>query len=176
MSPATATVKPRGDFCPVCERFIGPAAVCPYCDEESARSGMLKVMRRAALILGLAGLALLYVAASHSTIPVMPIENITPMMNFAHVRVVGEVARRPFISRKRGEVDYLSFLVTDRGNELRVTANRDVARTLVERKAVPEKGAWVDVAGTLNISGGGRKKLRLYTADMLTIKGREESE
>jgi len=172
MSQATTT-RLRGDFCPVCERFIGPSDTCPYCGEDSAKSSFLKHLRYAALILGMGGLGLLHFAASHSEIPVTQIEAITPMMNFAHVRIVGKVPRRAYVSRKHGEVDYLSFLVADRTGELRVTAYRDVARALVEQDRVPEKGAWVDVAGTLSIAAGGQVKLRLYTAERLSIKGRE---
>jgi len=176
MSPAIEKARPRGDFCPVCERFIGPQDECPYCGEDSAKSGLLKGLRHASLILAFLGLALLYFAAAHREIPATQIADITPMMNFAHVRVAGKVGRKPYISKRHGKVDYLSFLVEDRTGELRVAAYRDVARELVGSGRVPEKDTWVDVAGTLSVSANGQTKLRLYTVDQLRITGIEDNE
>lgn len=176
MSELSNNQRPRGYLCPVCERFIGPQNTCPYCGEASAKSSLLVGLRRAALILGVLGLALLHLAAAHREIPVTLVETISPMMNFAHVRIVGKVPRNAYVSRKHGAVDYVSFLLDDRTGEVRVTAYHDVAKSLVEQGKVPVRGTWVDAAGTLNVAADGGVKLRLYAAEQLTIKGKEEGQ
>jgi hypothetical protein len=96
---------------------------------------------------------------------------ITPMMNFANIRVAGHVARPPYMSGGK-KAEYLSFLMEDGSGELRVTADGRVARQLIDKGLVPAKGDSVDIAGTVNISADGKMKLRILTAEKVKITER----
>lgn len=156
-------------LCPSCERFIGPADVCPYCGTDSAKSPVLRVLRYAALLLGVAGLAFLYLMVTHRDLPVIKVGEITPMMNFAYVRLAGVVERDAYVVRKKGKVDYISFSLDDGSGQLRVAAYRDIAQALAEKGLVPERGAFVDVTGSLSVSADGRAKLYLRAVEQLKI-------
>ena len=171
----TDPARNRAAFCPSCERFIGPADVCPYCDADSSRPPLLRFMRGLALALALAGVAAMLLLARSADIPTMRAGEITPTMNFAFVRVAGTVARQPYLARGRENVDYVSFLVDDGTGEIRVAANGRSAREMVARAMVPRKGDSVDLAGTVNVGPDGKVKLRLQSADQLQIAGRSAS-
>lgn len=158
-----------GHLCPSCERYIGPADICPYCDADSAKSPVLRFLRYAALALAIVGLGFLYLMVARSEVPVIKVGEITPMMNFAYVRVAGTVDRKAFIGRKKGKVDYLSFSLNDGSGQLRVAAYRNVARTLVEKNLVPKKGVIADVTGSLSVAADGRVKLYLRAAEHLRL-------
>lgn len=145
--------------CPVCERFIGPATVCPYCDETARRPITLKFLRRGSILLAVVGLALLYLMAANKDIPVVSISSVTPTMDHAYIRVVGTVDANARVGRRDGEVDYLSFIVDDGTGRLSVSAYDSRARELAARKCIPRKGDRVDVAGTLSVRASRR---RLY--------------
>jgi hypothetical protein len=163
------TVTTRPAFCPSCERFIGTAGVCPFCDADAARHPALRVLKGASLLLGVAGLACLYMMAAGRDVPVVRIGSVTPMMNFAYARVRGTVDREPYVSRHDGRPDYLSFFVDDGSGRLRVTAYRRVAGRLAGRDRVPLRGAVVDVAGSLRVGADGHVRLTVQAADALRI-------
>ena len=52
----------------------------------------------------------------------------------------GRVTRRPYVGRRDGRVDYLSFPVDDGTGSLRVAAYRDVARVLQDANRLPGQG------------------------------------
>lgn len=161
--------RPRGDHCPSCERFMGPADRCPFCGEDSAKSPALHRLRQAAFLLALLGLACLYLMVTHRELPVVRVADITPMMNFAYVRVVGQVVREPFVGKRNGRVDYCSFQLDDGSGVLRVQASRETAELLAARVSVMGPGTLVDVAGSLNVAAGDEAKLRLQTTAQLHI-------
>jgi len=159
--------------CPSCERFIGPVGMCPYCGSDSARPRSLKILQTAAVVLAGVGLLFLYVMARYREVPLVQIGDITPLMNYATVRVAGTVDRKPYVSKRKGKVDYVSFLVDDGTGALRVSADREVARMLVARDLLPQRGQRVDVTGRLSVTADGRQKLRIQSAGQ--VKG-ERSE
>lgn len=163
------TAAVRGDHCPSCERFIGPADSCPYCGEDSARSPALRRLRTAALLLAFLGLACLYLMATHRELPVVDIQQITPMMNFAYVRVVGRVVREPRVITRDGRVDYCSFMIDDGTGTLRVQAYRRAAERLAGENRLPREGALVDVAGSLSVAAEDAPKLRLQVVEQLRV-------
>lgn len=55
--------KVKGDACPACERYIGTAGTCPYCEVDSPMSAGQRALWLAAWVLGIGGLVLLAVAA-----------------------------------------------------------------------------------------------------------------
>ena len=127
---------------------------------------MLQAIRIAAVLLATVGLALLYVTARHSEPPTVSISEITPVMNFAHVRVVGMVNRRAYISKDRA---YVGFTIEDETGRLRVAAYRDVAKALIENAMLPAAGDRVEVRGSLSVTAESEPKLYLKTTDHLTI-------
>ena len=151
-------------LCPACDRFIGPESTCPYCATEARRAGTWRVLRVAALGLAIVGLVCLYGISILPDMAVVPIGEITPTMNFATVRVSGQVTRRPYIGRSHGEIDYVSFPVDDGTGTLRVAAHRNIARALQTDNRIPAQGSKVDVIGNLRISEGGRIMLYLHSA------------
>lgn len=168
MTPQPAR-RPRGDRCPSCERFIGPADHCPYCGEASAKAPALRYLRAAAFLLALAGLACLTLMVRHRELPVVRVASITPMMNFAYVRVVGRVVHAPYVVNRDGQVDYASFLLDDGSGTVRVQTHRKLARRLVETQSLPPEGALVDVAGSLNVSAEDEPRLRLQAQEQMRV-------
>jgi cytochrome c-type biogenesis protein CcmE len=126
----------------------------------------MRMVRISAVILATAGLILLYLAAKHHEPPLVPIDSITPVMNFAHVRVAGTVSKRPYKSRDGNTV---SFTITDGSGALRVSAYRNVAKALLQDNAsLPAAGDRVELKGSLSISAERTPKLYLKSADHLT--------
>jgi hypothetical protein len=163
----------RGDHCPSCERFIGPAGCCPYCGEDSAAHPFIRRLRLVAFMLATCGLACLVLMAANRDHPVIEVGRITPMMNFAYVRVVGTVIKEPYIGDHDGRVDYFSFMLDDGTGVIRVQAQGETARTLWDEQRIPDPGMLVDVAGSLHVAAGGNRSLRLQTprqVDILTVK------
>jgi len=151
-------------FCPSCERFIGPVDECPYCYADSARNPLLRSIRYGALVLAVAGLFFLHLMSSHSDVPLVKVSEITPMMNFALVRISGVVVKEAYVGNKKGRVDTASFTVDDGSGQIRVAAYSTLARELVEGKHLPGARAKVDVVGSLNVSAGGNLRLILRSA------------
>jgi hypothetical protein len=159
----------REAFCPSCERFIGPVDTCPYCDADSARSPAVALLRPASLIAAFAGLAILHAVAVGKEIPTVRIGDVTPMMNFAYVRVCGTVTWAPRIFRDGSAVNGLSFLVNDGSGKIRITADGSVARELIQNSQVPKRGNRVEVAGPLRCSAGRETGIRLQAASQLKL-------
>jgi DNA/RNA endonuclease YhcR with UshA esterase domain len=166
MSTNTAS---RGDLCPSCERFVGPADHCPYCGEESAKSPFIRRLRYAAVALSVLGLGSLFLMATRRELPVLQVNGITSTMNFAYVRLVGTVARDPYVVRRNGDVDYMSFMLDDGTGRIRVQAHRETARALHRMKIVPARGDVVDVAGSLSVAAEGSRKLRIQSPQQIKI-------
>ena len=157
----------QGALCPACERFIGPATSCPYCGTDSLHRPAQRFMRVAAVVLALLGMTALYLAAVKGDRAVVDINRITPTMQYHQARVIGTVTGDPYISRKHGRVEYLSFSVDDGTDSLRVSAYRRTARALLEAGLVPGKGDRVDVSGRLSVPPDGRVRLNLQVASQL---------
>jgi len=155
--------------CPSCRRFIGPVAVCPYCGGEAEENRLLKTLRYAALFLGTVGLVLLYLMVMDRGESCVRIGSITPMMNFARVRVEGNITGRPYITPRDGHATYVSFVMNDGSGDLRVKAYRDIARALCDQGLVPQDGAVVSVDGQIRVAAGKMPSLVLNSAKHLRI-------
>jgi hypothetical protein len=154
----------RAAFCPSCERFIGPADVCPYCDADSARAPILRVLRWVSLVLAVGGLGLFYLAAVAREVPTTRISSITPMMNFARVQVSGTVQADAYVRERTGVVDSVSFVLDDGSGELRVVAYKNIAKSLQVGRLVPRKGDVAEVTGILDATADAKPKLRVISA------------
>ena len=151
--------------CRSCGRFIGPVLTCPYCGAFAEGRLPLRVLRYAALVMGIAGLALLIQFARSRETPLVPLGDLTPTMNFGRVRVAGWVARAPYIATEHGRTNYLSFAIEDGTNQLTVAAYERIAQSLVIRKRVPARGARVEVTGIVSVGLNGRIRLQLQDAE-----------
>jgi hypothetical protein len=126
-----------------------------------------------AFLLATGGLACLLMMAAHRDLPIQQVGDITPMMNFAYVRVVGTVVKAPYIGDRAGKVDYLSFMLDDGTGVIRVQAYREAARALWDERRIPDPGMLVDVAGSLRVAAEGTRNLQLQSARqviLLTVK------
>lgn len=156
-------------FCPSCDRFIGAADSCPYCDTDSSRPAILTHLRTVALLTALVGLALLLAAARAHETPAVAIADISPSVNHARARISGTVLREPYVDSENTPPVYISFSVGDGSNQLRVVSEGRTASELVEQDLLPRKGDVVEVRGTINVQPEGRTKLRLTRAADLYV-------
>lgn len=166
---ASARTQNPDAFCPACERYIGPADECPYCETDSRRGAEWQRLRQVALLLAVAGLACLFLAAARREPTGVRIAGITPMMNFAAVKVSGTVERDARVSTGSEGDGYVSFVVQDGTGKLRVTAYDAVARELEAGGRIPRRGARVEAAGYLNVSADGNVRLILRHAEGLNV-------
>jgi DNA/RNA endonuclease YhcR with UshA esterase domain len=127
----------------------------------------LRFGRWLALLLGIVGLALLYVAARQHTPEFVQIADIQPGMNFAQVQLRGTVQGTPTIYRISNRVDYVSFPLNDNSGTLTVFASGPLAARLAEHSGLPMRGARVQVRGALTLSRRGAMKLRLQSESQL---------
>ena len=156
-------------FCPSCERFIGPADVCPYCEADSARPPILRRLRLASLLLATIGLACLYFMSKAKEVPDMRVAEVTPMMNFATARFAGTVARPPYVRKQGEKADYVALSLDDGTGEVRVMLSGTVAAAFVERGRLPARGDGIEVTGTLNVWGDGAPRLKVQSADLVRM-------
>jgi hypothetical protein len=130
-------------------------------------------MKLCSILLATAGVALLYAMVADRPIPLIQIGSITPMMNFARVRVSGTVTGRAYVSPARGQAEYVSFVMNDDTGNVRIKAWRDVARMLISRKLLPGAGASVIAEGQLRVTAGQMPSLLLSSAGHLESAGLE---
>ncbi len=153
-------------LCPSCDRYTGPAAKCPYCNTNAGSVPVIRLLRIIAIILSLGGLVLLYAAVRHREPPLITVNQVTPSMNFAHVRVAGEIQRPPYVSE---DGQYAAFTVNDGTGQIRVAAYRAVASGLVHEHGLPHQGDQVEVRGNLGVSADCSVKLFLRSATHLVV-------
>jgi len=153
--------------CKVCGRFIGPVTVCPYCSEDVPQSPLLRSLRIAAVILATLGLFLLYLGARIRQPPAVNIAQISPAMNFAHVRITGRVKRKPYIGKER---DYISFLLSGPdGHTIKIFARGRTAKKMISDNCLPATGTAVSVRGELHVSANNKALELKLPAHLETI-------
>lgn len=162
----------EGTHCPSCGRFVGAFTRCPHCGARIRHRMSLTFFRYAAVLLATVGLFFLYLASTRREVPVVRIGEISPMMNFAYVRVQGTVSSEPRIFKEGGRVQSLRFAVDDGTGEIQVSAYRGQAESLLADNRVPNLGDKVDVAGSLSVSADDRLLLRLQVPEHLRLERR----
>lgn len=125
----------------------------------------VRVLQYASLILAIAGLILLYLFSVNRDIPLVKVGDITPTMNFAYVRIVGEVTRDAYIFKSGGVV----FNMKDSSGEIAVMGGRAQADALESAGKLPRRGDQVDVAGSLSVGADQEVKLRMQSAEQLKL-------
>jgi DNA/RNA endonuclease YhcR with UshA esterase domain len=159
--------------CPSCGRYVGPtdAGTCSYCGARLTGRMTLRALKIGALGLTALGLILLWWFASRSPIPTLKISQAQATMNFAYIRVEGQVTRAPTYDPDGG---YLSFWVADDTGEMLVSSYRATTQALVDAGRMPFIGDRVTVEGTLRIRQDS-VSLTLNSADAIHIQ-REQPE
>lgn len=137
----------------------------PDCGPQVKRPLRIRILQYAAWGLAFAGLILLYLYSVNRDIPVVRVAAITPTMNFAYVRISGEVSRDTYVFKSGGMV----FNVHDGSGEIAVMGGRAQAEALAETDRLPRAGDRVEVAGSLSLSADDEVKLRMQSADQLTL-------
>jgi RecJ-like exonuclease len=161
--------------CPTCDRYIGPVATCPYCDSPSARPVRFAALRAISILLALTGLVLLYAMVTNREIPLIDVADIRPSMNYAYVRITGDLVKRPLISKKYGRVCRISLTLDDTTGAITATAYEKKARALMA-SGLPEKGDRIEVIGTLSVRNGRQHRIYVDTPRQIRIltSGKDE--
>jgi hypothetical protein len=160
--------QPTDILCGSCGRFVGAQTRCPHCGAGVQARLSIKLFRVVSVLLATVGLGLLYLMAVKRQIPLIEIGSISPTMNFAYVRVTGNVDGEVRISRDGRQVRSVRFNVDDGTGVLPVSAYGPKGQALVVRGLVPRTGDRVEVTGSLNVSAD-RVALWLQSPDQLTL-------
>ena len=137
----------------------------PVCGVQVECPVRIRLLRYAALVLASAGLILLYLYSLDRDIPSVRIREITPAMNFACVRIEGEVTGDAYIFRSGGIV----FNLRDSSGEIAVMGGRAQAEALASAGKIPRRGDRAEVTGTLSAGAGQEPKLRMQSAARLVL-------
>ena len=149
---------PRNNVqCPHCGHFSGPADRCENCGMRLEKQMGLKALRMAALAVAIGGLFLLHLYATHRELPLVRIGEVTPLMNFASVRVQG-VLESDARKLRSGSVLYV---IDDGSGTLPVFLNRTPAGKL------PRAGSRITVAGSLSVGAGNELRMRAQSIEQL---------
>jgi hypothetical protein len=120
----------------------------------------LKSLRIAALAVALGGLFLLYLHAVRRELPPVRIGDITPVMNFAAVRVRGVLAS----DARRLQSGSVLYVVDDGSGTLPVFFDPPAAETL------PEAGSRISVAGRLSVSAGRAVRMHAHAVSQVSAQ------
>jgi hypothetical protein len=93
--------------CVSCERYIGDALNCPYCDCEARHARVLRALRVGALVLAVLGVATLHARTRRAPVPLV---RVTELMPHAVFRVAGSVASGPLVVRTDERADHAAVL------------------------------------------------------------------
>ena len=154
--------------CPSCGRYVDPtdAGTCSHCGARLTARITLRALKIGALGLAVLGLILLWWFAAHSPVPMLKIGQAQATMNFAYVRVQGQVTRAP---SHDPDSDYLSFWIADDTGEIRVSSYRATTEALLDAGRMPFIGDRVTVEGTLRIRQDSAS-LTLNSADAVRVE------
>lgn len=146
--------------CPSCGRFVGPKGVCPYCGAKIGKRISLQLTKILSIVGAFVGLGVLYTLSFISEIPSVPIEKISPAMNFATVRITGVAARDSY----RRE-DYLAFPLSDGTGEIWIRGYREI-------DTIPVYGDTVEVIGSIQVREERASLIiqRLWVGPMIGIR------
>ncbi|MBL7016201.1 MAG: hypothetical protein ISR84_01450 [Kiritimatiellales bacterium] len=138
----------------------------PVYGPQVQRPLRVRVLRVASVGLALAGLILLYLYSVNRDIPLVRVDSITPTMNFATVRIAGEVTRDAYVFQSGGMV----FNLHDGSGEIAVMGGRAQAEALENSGRLPHRGDRVEVSGSLSVSADQEVKLRMQSAEQLVLQ------
>jgi len=150
--------------CPHCGHYAGPAGRCAKCGMQLGQRMGLRVLRISALAVATVGLFLLHLYATHRELPLVRIGEVTPMMNFASVRVEGVLES----DARRIRSGSVLYVVDDGTGTIPVFFDRPAGEKL------PKAGTRVSVVGSLGVGAG--NKVRLSGQSIELIPGAVETQ
>lgn len=137
----------------------------PAYGSQVKRPLRVRVLQYVSLVLAVAGLILLYLFSVNRDIPLVQVSDIAPTMNFAYVRMAGEVTRNAYVFQSGG----LVFDIRDGSGEITVMGGRAQAQALEAAGKLPQRGDRIEVTGSLSVSAEQAPKLRIQSADQLIL-------
>jgi DNA/RNA endonuclease YhcR with UshA esterase domain len=146
--PPTLPEFPPETLCESCGKFVGAYARCPYCGATHHRRLSIRFIRIFALVVGIGGVLLIWLAARGIKAPVMRVEEIGPTNSFAYIRIEGNNTNTRIY-----DDGGVSFTVDDGTGTIGVRAYRDVGKGLQTAGRVPSPGDRVAAEGTINLRG-----------------------
>ena len=153
-------------LCPSCGQPVEGGATCPRCGASLTLRLPLQILRYAALLIAIGGLAVLVYAARQSAVPRIRLGDLGAAQNLAYVEISGLVVQPPQYNR---EAQSLSFRVDDGTGDILISAFRNETAVLVAAGRVPAVGDRVTVQGTLRVRED-FAGLTLNAADALQIE------
>jgi DNA/RNA endonuclease YhcR with UshA esterase domain/DNA-directed RNA polymerase subunit RPC12/RpoP len=142
--------------CPHCGRFVGPASRCAHCGMRLEKRMGLKVLRSSAVAVAIAGLLLLHLYARNRELPIVRIGDISPVMNFASVRIEG-VLESDARKLRSGSVLYV---VDDGSGTIAAFAND------MPDGRLPLAGSPVMISGSLSVGAGNEVRMRAQAIEV----------
>lgn len=118
----------------------------------------LKVLRLSAVVVAFGGLCLLHLYARSRELPVVRIAEISPVMNFANVRIAGTLESG---ARKLRSGSVL-YVVDDGTGTIAVFAD-----SASEGGSLPPGGSRVEVSGNLSVGAGNEIRMRAHRVDVV---------
>ena len=128
---------------------MGPYPRCPYCGADVGQRLAVRTLKYGSLLLAVAGLALLFLVAARSEVPVVRVGDLAGTMNWAYVRVEGVVSRQPAYDPADAD---LTLWIWDGTGEIMAVAYRAEAEKLLAMEPLPVMGDGVSLAGTLRFT------------------------
>lgn len=156
--------------CPACRRFIGPLDTCPYCDCPSGKPLTLRLLRKIAILLAVAGMGMIYAMSAADGIPSIRLSDISSSCNSARVRVTGVLEGKINTREKRGETVFVSFRITDGAVGITAAAYGDCAAGISRNKPGPGGGGKVTVIGRLSVKAGKQPRLVIESPEDLIME------
>lgn len=117
----------------------------------------IQTLRWVSLVPATVGLFLLYLYSMGREVPVVRVDEITPAMNFATVRLVGEVVRSPVYLSSGA----LLFEVDDGSGRITILVDRVHLPELLAAETLPERGDRIDLTGSLSVQAERGMRVRL---------------
>ncbi len=135
--------------CPVCQRYTGPAKMCPYCETPLPQPWLHKKLLRGTWLVAILGLCLLILAARLHPPQTLPIADITPTMQFAQLYFEGQITHKPRVSRNHTSAS--TNLDDGSGQILRMVFLDEALTALLDNTEAFQAGTHLHVSGGLRI-------------------------
>jgi DNA/RNA endonuclease YhcR with UshA esterase domain len=171
--------RPDDALCPSCNRFVGTYSRCMYCGARVHKRLSIRVAKWAAVVISVAGLVVLWSVARLSEVETIRVADVNETMNFALIRIQGEVLRDPkvtFAKDQHGEntarVRIIGFPLHDGSGEIQILAFESIAKRLWEERAtlLPRQGDRVDLVGSLRVRNeDGEMKLGIFLQSLKNL-------
>jgi len=138
---------PPETLCPSCGKFVGAYEKCPYCGTGLKKRMSIIFFKRAALVLALGGLFLLWLTATKIKPQLIHVGDINPRMNNAVVEVKGKVVQ----TWMRAGKDDVAFTIDDGTGEIKAQAFRGRAK-MQEMGNIPHAGDEASAIGSIQLT------------------------